>query len=157
MSVDIDSFKRDLDQLKNQRSIIQAKLDEANKHVAELTKTLNEMGFANIEEAKQAYSNQCAQAESQHALVQQLIQEINQVDSKIPTREEVMSRLNALSSIVPVPVNVESGTLPESPVSETSDIIQENIVPPVVPSNTNNSNSSSAQDVDLGGMLFASL
>ena len=157
MSVDIDSFKRDLDQLKNQRSIIQAKLDEANKHVAELTKTLNEMGFANIEEAKQAYSNQCAQAKSQHALVQQLIQEINQVDSKIPTREEVMSRLNALSSVVPGPVNVESEILPESPVVETSNIIQENIVPPVVPNNTNSSNSSSAPDVDLGGMLFASL
>ena len=55
MAVDIDVFKSELEQLKNQRSVIQAKLDEANKHITELTETLKGMGFNSVEEAEQAY------------------------------------------------------------------------------------------------------
>ena len=53
MAVDIESFKRDLDELKNQRSVIQAKLDEANRHLSELTETLKGMGFNSVADAKQ--------------------------------------------------------------------------------------------------------
>ena len=97
MAVDIDSFKRDLEQLKNQRSLLVAKRDEAKRHVDELTATLNGMGFATIEDAKAAYVKQVFLAESQHEQVKKLIQEINLVDTNVPTREEVANRLNSLS------------------------------------------------------------
>lgn len=97
MAVDIDSFKRDLDQLKNQRSVIQAKLDDANRHIAELEQTLKGMGFDSLDAAKEAYVRQLGDAEQQHNIVKQLMQEIQQLDTNVPTKDEVMERLNALS------------------------------------------------------------
>ena len=97
MAVDIDSFKRDLDQLKNQRSVIQAKLDDANKHITELEQTLKGMGFDTVDAAKEAYVRQLGDAEVQHQLVKDLMQEIQQIDVNIPTKEEVTERLKALS------------------------------------------------------------
>lgn len=164
MAVDIDSFKRDLDQLKNQRSVIQAKLDEANRHVDELMGTLKGMGFNSVEEAKQAYVKQQAEAEQQHALVKKLIAEIMQVDSQVPTREEVMERLNALST-----GNLENTPQPkENPVldniipTKPVEMVQEQV--PVVasvsvqePKLTVSSDNGTNNSMDLGSMLFASL
>jgi outer membrane protein assembly factor BamA len=114
------------------------------------------MGFSSVDEAKQAYVDQCAQAESQHVLVKQLIQEINQVSNRVPTREEVMSRLNELSAApVKIPEAAVSVETPVTSVPENAvDVIQENIVPPVSNVSTEMSSDSST---DLGNMLFASL
>ena len=169
MAVNIDEFKRDLDQLKNQRSVIQAKLDEANRHVEELKGTLAGMGFQTIDQAKQAYTKQLADAEQQHALVKQLIQEIQQVDVKCPTREDVMKRLSELSV-----GNVHAPSEQSTPQMEQSvpqdDVIPEVINPvpdvaPVIPDQTaatvnlNNSQvvTNNNSDIDLGDLLFASL
>ena len=175
MAVDIDVFKSDLEQLKNQRSVIQAKLDEANRHITELMETLKGMGFNSVEEAKQAYQKQLTEAEGQHALVKQLIQEINQVDVNVPTREAVMERLNSLATQLtqPLPVNDAVATAPvvstgvnanqtvvSAPVMEqaltqqSNDFIQQNIIPPVTEAPVDSNNNG---EVDLGGMLFASL
>lgn len=181
MAVDIDVFKSDLEQLKNQRSVIQAKLDEANRHITELTETLKGMGFNSVEEAKQAYQRQLTEAEGQHALVKQLIQEINQVDVNVPTREAVMERLNAMATqptqplpvnevvatapvastgvnanqtVVSAPVLEQALTQPVQPSQQANDFIQQNIIPPATEAPVDSNNNG---EVDLGGMLFASL
>lgn len=179
MAVDIESFKHDLDLLKNQRSVIQAKLDDANKRVAELTETLKGMGFNSVDDAKQAYARQLAEAEGQHALVKQLIQEINNVDVSLPSREDVMARLTELSkgvvsNVSPVPnVTPVTETVPVQGV--VSSVVHENVPMDDVPSDMFDSgvtssvqegsvslNNSSVQainngDIDLGGLLFNSL
>ena len=118
MAVDIDAFKRDLDTLKNQRSVIQAKLDEANRHVDELKNTLAGMGFNSVDEAKQAYAKQVGEAEAQHAVVKQLIAEISQVDSNVPSREEVAARLASLSFNQQAPANVQTNPV-SAPVAHS--------------------------------------
>lgn len=172
MAVDIETFKSDLEQLKNQRSVIQAKLDEANRHVAELTETLKGMGYSSVDEAKQAYLKQLSEAENLHALVKQLIQEINQVDANVPTREDVIQRLSVLENniipdvpkvVMPQQVNVEASSVSEAPVPSENDFIQQNIVQPGVVTNpvdttsNNDGTAGTTGDIDLGGMLFASL
>ena len=154
MAVDIDSFKRDLDQLKNQRSVIQAKLDDANKHITELEQTLKGMGFDTVDAAKEAYVRQLGDAEAQHQLVKNLMQEIQQIDANIPTKEEVTERLKALSlgdfekkpiveQVVPSvqPVVAEEITVPdvgmnppvvEQPVIQQP-VVQQPVVQQVVP------------------------
>ena len=97
MAVNIEEFKRDLDQLKSQRSVVQAKLDEAVKHANEIEQTLKSFGYNSVEEAEQAYARQCVDAERQHEQVKKLIMEIQSLDTKLPTREEVAQRLQALS------------------------------------------------------------
>lgn len=169
MAVDIESFKRDLDELKNQRSVIQAKLDEANRHLSELTETLKGMGFNSVADAKQAYVKQMSEAESQHDLVKKLIQEIRNVDMSVPTRDEVLSRLKSLDSanvqaVQPAAAAVEINqpnlvSTNEVPVMNVNysenDFIQQNVVPPAV------ENKAPVQDAgvqaDLSDMLFASL
>lgn len=131
MAVNIDAFKSDLDALKNQRSVIQAKFDEANRHVNELMETLKGMGFNSIDEAKQAYAKQCQDAEKQHAQVQVLIDEIKSLDAKVPSREDVMARLASLSqgdfentsSVPDNPVldQVIASSLPEKPDADFGD------------------------------------
>ena len=108
MAVNIEEFKRDLDQLKSQRSVVQAKLDEAVKHAAEIEQTLKSFGYNSVEEAEQAYARQLQQAEQQHEQVKKLIVEIQSLDQKLPTREEVAQRLQSLSvgQIVPPVVSV---------------------------------------------------
>ena len=180
MAVDIDSFKSDLEELKNKRSVIQAKLEEANRHVAELNQTLQSMGFSSVEEAKQAYLKQVAEAEQQHALVKQLIEEINQVDVNVPTREEVAERLKSLS-VAPQDVHLETVESPVAiasvetkvepdgaggtvenisvqavPIEPANDFVQQQIVPPNVNSSAKPANSNGG-DMDLSGILFANL
>jgi hypothetical protein len=117
MAVDIDAYKRDLEQLKSQRSVVQAKLDEAVRHAAELMQTLKSFGYNTVEEAEQAYVRQLAEAEQQHKQVQKLIMEINSLDQKLPTREEVAARLQSLS----VGNVVLSEPDPERPMKEDAD------------------------------------
>ena len=140
MAVNIDSFKTDLENLKNQRSIIQAKLDEANRHVSELTETLKGMGYSSIDEAKAAYAKQLADAEGQHALVKQLIEEIKSVDHKLPTKDEVIERLNALSaesalsadavpSVAPIPSAEPIPSTPSVPTIEPEPMAVSEVTP----------------------------
>ena len=167
----IEAFKADLDSLRNQQSVVQAKLDEANRHIAELNATLKGMGFNSLDEAKAAYAKQLQDAEKQHSIVQKLIEDIKAVDQKIPSREEVTARLAELSKgnfeapkQVPVPPTENATPLMEAPsVSESSvdlnvdqSVAIENNqdmsqVEPIV--NTNQSEGS----IDLGDLLFASL
>jgi len=183
MAVDIDAFRADLEQLKNQRSIIQAKLDEANRKASELLEMLKGLGFSSVDDAKQAYVRQCADAENQHALVRQLIEEIKKVDQDLPTREDVMARLASLDlgqvsteSESTIAVADPTGTGLVANLDGPSLIAEEPVVPQVphdavgeLPASAFVSPQTSEQlttsdeptinngEPDLGQMLFASL
>lgn len=107
---ELNQFKTDLDTLRTQRSHIQIKLEESMARAKTLKETLAGYGYQSLAEAKEAYKQLLADADSKHEKVKQLISQIKSTESSIPTKEEILSDLRDAAAIknVQVPADTSS-------------------------------------------------
>lgn len=112
---ELTSFKTDLEQLKTQRSHIQIKMEESVNKAKQLKETLSKMGYANLQEAKDAYSHLLADAEHKHAEVKGYIDQIKHTEATIPSKDEILQKLKEEAQVLPPQ---ETPTEPQVPVSE---------------------------------------
>ena len=148
----LQEYQKDLSTLKQKISHVQVKLEASTEHVKALRNTLNEMGYSSLDDAKEAYKKMYADAEKKHAQVKQLIQEIDNLEAKMPSREEILSKLkgellntqtsNISESLKGEEVGISSIEMPsfDNKLDEKSDNKKESLV-----------------DADLSELLFGGL
>lgn len=90
---ELSKFRADLETLQSQRSMVQVKMEEAVAQAKQLKEQLAKSGYASLAEAEAAYQRLLGDAETKHAHVKQLIEQIKTVESSIPTRDEILASL----------------------------------------------------------------
>lgn len=101
---ELNQFKTDLDTLKTQRSHVQIKLEESVSRAQTLKETLTKFGYPSLADAKVAYTQLVADAESKHERVKQLINQIKKTESEIPSKEDILAKLREESLLKNVQV-----------------------------------------------------
>lgn len=88
--LDIAAFQKDLDTLKNQRSLLQVKLSETVKKAGQLKETLKSYGYNSLAEAEEAYKQLVQEASVKHAQVKGLIEKINTAEAELPSKDDIL-------------------------------------------------------------------
>ena len=104
---ELNQFKSDLDTLRTQRSHIQIKLEESVSRAKTLKETLAKFGYAGLAEAKEAYKQLLADADSKHERVKQLISQIKSTESSIPTKDDILAKLRDEAALKNVQIPAE--------------------------------------------------
>lgn len=166
MADQLAQFKQDLDDLKQKRSHILIKLEESVTRAKSLKETLAKMGYSSLTEAKEAYASMSSAAEEKHEKVKQLINDIKEVESRVPSKDELLKQVreSILASKKEAPqseVNQETKDPPEEEVEEVVDSKEEIVASEATQESEDTSNkvsdTNSIDDFELNSLLFGGL
>lgn len=130
----LQTFKQNLDTLRNKRAVLEAKISSEQAAAAKLKARLQSLGYNSIAEAIEDYKRRVADLPEKQALVENLIHQIETVDTLTPSREEILAKLrqapestasisedifNVPEVLTAPPVEEPSDPIPEAKVEET--------------------------------------
>lgn len=128
---ELTAYKNEISSLKNKMAQVEVKIQGCKEDAAALKKTLTEMGYKDLNEAKADYAKRTADLKGKREQIANIMKQITEVEKSLKTKDEILAELrNSVSNVattdfVSVPEDIVQEQTIVGEVSEDSVVSSE--------------------------------